>query len=378
MYDEAIFEFAIGIKEGQYYQTSTGSKDAFESSTIMRKKQWHKFEIVCKQYSGQMSLFAYINGEQVKTKPLADYVETIFLYSKGENPGYWGSMTLDIVDSQPKDGGWRSESLVTSHSNGRCVVLDGVKFNDQTSIIGHIKLAPAGACVNGKSIGDGALSMKKKHCMNMKGSPNSTDAGPEDFVSCLFSWCTEGGIYNPSYDGKCEDGSKVVGEGTLKLRADHCTAVGGVFANSLEDFDFVDCTISWCNGRSQIVLSKSGTCLQDSFVGTACPENELNQNFFSSCAEIKQQDSSAADGTYTILPRWSFDPIEVFCDMSDDGGGWTLVAKSKNGLACTDSLLREREKTVCIYNKHSTDSCKHDEMLNADVGPSSSRIPLQV
>lgn len=55
-----------------------------------------------------------------------------------------------------------------------------------------------------------------------------------------------------------------------------------------------------------------------------------------SCKEIKQTNPNAADGIYTIAPEGN--PIDVICDMTMDGGGWTLVGNfpwpgNTNGVA---------------------------------------------
>jgi hypothetical protein len=52
-----------------------------------------------------------------------------------------------------------------------------------------------------------------------------------------------------------------------------------------------------------------------------------------SCAEIHAADPSAPSGVYTIasaLPK-PYDLFETYCDMENDGGGWTLVMSWPNG-----------------------------------------------
>ena len=49
---------------------------------------------------------------------------------------------------------------------------------------------------------------------------------------------------------------------------------------------------------------------------------------YDSCATIRDVDPAASSGVYTIDPDGpgGADPVEVFCDMDTEGGGWTLCA----------------------------------------------------
>eukprot|EP00050_Salpingoeca_kvevrii_P007174 m.294309 g.294309 ORF g.294309 m.294309 type:complete len:519 (+) comp12966_c0_seq1:347-1903(+) len=78
-------------------------------------------------------------------------------------------------------------------------------------------------------------------------------------------------------------------------------------------------------GSAEVCLNNGGTTYKWSSLATGAL-GELG-NPGKSCLHILEQRPSANSGTYYLDPTGSGTPIPVFCEMVQNGGGWTLVYK---------------------------------------------------
>ena len=63
-----------------------------------------------------------------------------------------------------------------------------------------------------------------------------------------------------------------------------------------------------------------------------------------SCREFAERCNSKTDGLYTIFLQKpnSAETVKVFCDMTHDGGGWTLLVTSASNKGWTKDNVKSR------------------------------------
>jgi hypothetical protein len=105
---------------------------------------------------------------------------------------------------------------------------------------------------------------------------------------------------------------------------EHCDGLGAECPDDLARPDWAEC--------SDCAASSSTACL-GCYAGSCQP-------YLSPCLHLLVTGHSTGDGTY-LLPSQQTGgaPQTVFCDMTTDGGGWTMLYKKSAGVAGDSALL---------------------------------------
>jgi cysteine-rich repeat protein len=213
--------------------------------------------------------------------------------------------------------------------------VDGCK--DASCGDGH--LGPGEACDDGNnedgdactptcalaSCGDGVLQMGEQ-CDD--GNQSDADAC---LSTCLDAECGDGVVHQGVE--QCDDGNQSDLDGcTVACQLPTCA--DAIKSGGESDID--------CGGPTCPKCNKGKSCAADTDCATgACVNGSCNLPV--SCKQLKSGLPNTASGVYSIDtdgdgPK---QPFDVYCDMATDGGGWTLVGRSRNtpsapGCAGTD------------------------------------------
>jgi len=163
------------------------------------------------------------------------------------------------------------------------------------------------------SCGDGVVLDGVEECDDANG-----DDSDECLSTCLAAKCGDGVVQ----DGveACDDGNQIDDDGC----SDGCvlaTCDDGARNGGETD---VDCGGPDCAGcELGAACEAPGDCKSAICDGGKCGAPK-------SCKAIKAAQPGALDGVYSIDPEGDGKAIDVYCDMSVDGGGWTLTYKLRN------------------------------------------------
>ncbi len=130
----------------------------------------------------------------------------------------------------------------------------------------------------------------------------------------------------------CDDG---INDGAYNGCANNCLALGPYCGDSLvDDMEGEECDTDEFAGLTCSLLGfETGplSCDQDCLLDTsACiiKDGSSQQNAGDDCKQIADDGLANGDGIYWIDPNSgpNSDAVQVFCDMTTDGGGWTAIA----------------------------------------------------
>ena len=174
------------------------------------------------------------------------------------------------------------------------------------------------------SCGDGVVQEGVEACDD--GNDIDTDAC---LSTCAAAACGDGVVQEGVEE--CDDGNDVDADDcTTQCLAPTCD--DGLLSGDESDVD--------CGGSCETKCADGAMCAGGSDCGSGfCLDGACA--VAASCKVIKDADADAADGVYTIDPDGDGPATarKVYCDMTTDGGGWTMVFKVSSGVAGNANTL---------------------------------------
>jgi len=181
-----------------------------------------------------------------------------------------------------------------------------------------------------------------------RSSLDAADGDPQDALNVDDEGNVGIGTQSPKVKLEVDGGVKV-GPATSACDAD---TEGTIRYNN------VDQLLEYCNGADWAQLDSS-----------------IPSQYYSNCKEILDNGESVGDGVYTVDPdgEGGMDPFECYCDMTTDGGGWTVVGHYRH--PTTENGPPDLDNRDYAYFMRARMNAAYGEENHGDFGMPNSSIP---